>query len=126
MKSNLITVAMEISTPLYKKLSKLAEIADRSPEWLAGNLIEHCIAQPFDERDLDTVLPFIPYDTYEEADRAAKAGMVFENRKCSNFFAQQEDDGKFYIAANWERPNIIQFPAFFEGEQTGGENRPAS
>ena len=129
-KNSVHVVKMELPELVFSKLLKLAEIADRSPGWLAGNLIEHCIAGPFDDRDLDTVLPFIPYDTYAEADRAAKVGMAFENRKNGNkFFAEQQDDGKFYVEAEWHRPyrpNIIQFPAVFEREQTAEEDRPAS
>lgn len=97
---------------MHRKLRKLAEIARCSPEWIALHEVGFCVAQAFDDKDLDCLICFVPYDTREQAAEAAERGNAFQ--KCpSNYKASKEadDDGKFYVTSYDERSNIIPFLA---------------
>ena len=76
-----IPFTINIPSSDMDKLVRLSAIANRSVEWLILDLIHWNTEQNHDERDLDSLVCCIAYDSKEEAEGVARAASAFQGRK---------------------------------------------
>jgi hypothetical protein len=110
MKTQTIPLTLHMPASIHEKLCDLAKIANRTPERMALLFVELNIPQAHEDRDLDFLLPYISYESRQEAEAVAKAANDFENRPHNSYSAVPEEGGKFCVERQMKPSNIRFFP----------------
>jgi hypothetical protein len=70
--------------------------------------VDSDIEQAYDDRDLDIVIPFVPYDSIEEAEAAAKAANAHEHRGGQYVGIEIDSERKFRVISQSHVKHALQ------------------